>query len=305
MKRVGLVTTNDAAVRRDDVDTPLLAAELNSPTVSTAIHSWRDPEVDWSSCDLLVIRSPWDYSDHLDDFLAWLDQTSVVTRIFNCPDLIRWNLDKTYLAELDAHGITTVDSYFCTSVAETETVTSAIAGEFVLKPTVSAGSRNTGRYSSFEANACALAASILDQGKTVLVQPFMTDVATKGERALIFFDGVYSHAVNKGPLLELGGGLVGGKYDEIISAIEPTGAELTLATQTIEKIAELTKARHPGCAQTFPPYARIDLVQNQNGKPAVLEAELFEPSLFLSTSPGATQRFTEAILKNLLLNPAR
>lgn len=50
------------------------------------------------------------------------------------------------------------------------------------------------------------------------MQPAIDSVAMVGERALVYFDGVFSHALTKGPLLDLGGELLGGVYTEQIGS---------------------------------------------------------------------------------------
>ncbi len=46
-------------------------------------------------------------------------------------------------------------------------------------------------------------------------------------------------------------------------------------------------------------YARVDLIDDTQGNPVVLELELVEPSVFLVTCPSAATRFAEAIARSL------
>ena len=46
-------------------------------------------------------------------------------------------------------------------------------------------------------------------------------------------------------------------------------------------------------------YARYDIVRLDDGTPALLEAELFEPSLFLMVDPASPARFVAAVQARL------
>jgi hypothetical protein len=299
MAVVALVTADSERVRTHDVDTAPLATALDAAGVETVVAFWDDTAVDWSRFDLTILRSPWDYTYRLDEFLAWLDRASPLTRIANPPQLIRWNLDKRYLADLAAHGASVVPTRFCTSIAEVaDALTGTGTPEVVLKPTVSAGSRDTGLFRAGDPHAAALAAGILDAGKTVMVQPAVPSVARHGERALLHVDGQFSHAISKGPLLALGGGLLGGDYREVIAPVAPTDAEQRVAMDVMRAIAECMRERGMAAEDVVPLYARLDLVALDDG-PALLEAELFEPQLFFRTSRASVDRYVAAVLRRL------
>ena len=173
-----------------DADDALLAAAL--PEARWAV--WDDPSVNWSAFDLVVIRSTWDYQERRDEFLEWVRS---VPRIVNPPEVIEWNTDKRYLGELPGAVHTEY-------VAPGESF-SAPGGEYVVKPTVSAGSRHTARFGpGEEGRAAALVAEINASGRTAMVQPYLSAIDTLGETALLYFDGAYSHAVRKGPILRPG-----------------------------------------------------------------------------------------------------
>src|SRR5262249_38314911 len=102
--------------------------------------AWDDPTVAWEGYDRVVLRSVWDYSRRLDEFLAW---TAAVgpDRLRNRPDLVAFNADKRSLGELAAP---TVPTAFIGLGEELP----ALGGEFVVKPNVSAGARDTGRFTA-------------------------------------------------------------------------------------------------------------------------------------------------------------
>jgi hypothetical protein len=60
--------------------------------------------VDWSTFDLVVVRSTWDYPDRREAFLAWAES---LPHVLNPPEVLRWNTDKRYLEELSVDVIPT------------------------------------------------------------------------------------------------------------------------------------------------------------------------------------------------------
>ncbi|MFY2763372.1 hypothetical protein ACOQFR_04900, partial [Arenimonas sp. MALMAid1274] len=157
--------------------------------------------------------------------------------------------------------------------------------EFVVKPTVGAGSRDAQRYLRSEREAAlAHARRLLDQGRHVLVQPYLKAVDEQGETALLFFDGVFSHAIRKGPLLKRGEGPTGGLFaPERIQPRTPSAEEHAVAAKALAALPFDTL-----------PYARVDLLPSDTG-PQLLELELTEPSVFLPFSEGAAARFAAAL----------
>ena len=75
--------------------------------------------------------------------------------------------------------------------------------DFVVKPCVGAGSLHVERYRPEEtARARAHIAALHAEGRDALIQPYINSVDTLGERALVFVDGSYSHAMTKGAMLQ-------------------------------------------------------------------------------------------------------
>ncbi|WP_349898407.1 ATP-grasp domain-containing protein [Parafrigoribacterium soli] len=305
MPSLALVSTDPEFVGQDDRDLEPLRAALRSHGIDVHVPSWRDTDVDWSSFDLAIMRSPWDYAEHPQQFLDWLDRASAATRLLNLPEVIRWNLDKRYLAELEGRGVRVVDSQFCTSADEVAGALSAVdSPRVVVKPTVSAGSRNTGLFERDDPRAAELARHIIGIGKTAMVQPAVESVSTVGERALVYFDGMFSHALVKGPILDVGGNLLGGVYTESIEPAQATPAERQLADGAMAAISSIFLERGIAADDAVPLYARLDLVETDDG-PALLEAELFEPAYFVHTAPASEARFAAAVLARLATPPLR
>ena len=184
--------------------------------------------MDWSAFDLIVMRSPWDYSLRTAEFLAWLDSLDP-SRVLNPPALIRWNFDKRYLLDLEAHGVSIVPTIVASSLAEVRAAAEEIGGRVVIKPNIGAGSWGAHITSADDPKLDAYAAEVLDDGKLVLVEPEIPEITAGGERGLLFFDGEYSHTITKGRILADDGGYMGGEYTEDITPATPTDAEIEMA----------------------------------------------------------------------------
>lgn len=252
---------------------------------------WDDPSVDWSCYDRVVLRSVWDYTWRADEFLAWCRAVGA-ERLRNPPDLVAFNSDKRYLESLP---VPTVPTRF---VGPGEPVPE-LSGEVVVKPSMSAGARDTGRFGpAAHHEARALVERITAAGRTAMVQPFLEDVDARGEVALVHFGGELSHVLVKrsvlapdevAPVAEdspLGVAAVMLEED-LVTAGEASDAEAELARSVLDELAE----RFGG----MPLYARVDTVRGADGTPVLLELEAVEPHLYLATSPGAAERFAHAI----------
>jgi O-ureido-D-serine cyclo-ligase len=290
MTSIALITA--AAARDLDDDLPPLIAALQDAGIDASAVDWYDGAVDWSRFDLALLRSTWDYTERPAEFLAWIDRAAKSTRIANPPAVVRWNSDKHYLADLEHAGIPIVSSTFVEPAEDPRTALSRFVErcgrEFVVKPAVGAGSRDAMRHACDEVDAAVEhARRLLDANRSVLLQPYLDRVDVSGETALIFFDGVFSHAIRKGPLLRRGEGPTRALFaTEHITPREPDAAEIDVATRTLAAI--------PFAKPLL--YARVDLIRDDAGAPVVLELELTEPSLFFTHASGSAQRFAQAII---------
>lgn len=258
-----------------DEDERRVVEPLAARGVVAQAEVWDDPEVDWEAFDLTVVRSTWDYVGRREEFLAWAES---VPRLHNPAEVLRWNTDKRYLAELTEAGLPVVPTWYDEIPSE--------EGEIVVKPTESAGARDTGRFTSAE-EAAELAEAIRASGRTAMAQPYLPEIDEHGETGLVFVGGSYSHAFRKGPLLPVDAAPVEGLFAfEHITPREPSDAERELGEAVWgwvrERFGELL-------------YARVDVVPPG----LVLELELTEPSLFLGTDEGAPRRWAEAVARLL------
>ncbi len=292
--RIALVTAIAAFALDDDL--PPLQAALQAAGIEAPIVAWDDDTVSWARFDAALLRSTWDYSTRLTEFLAWAERISAQTQLINPIQVIRHNIDKHYLGELAERGLSVVPSWFVEpghdAVAELGGFLAAHAGsaDFVVKPCVGAGSRDAQRYArSQEALACAHVDKLLGQGRSVLLQPYLDAVDSSGETALMFFGGEFSHAIRKGPLLQRDQGPTRALFaPEMISARVPGDDELALARAVLDSL--------PGGPLA---YARVDLIRGSDGAPCLLELELTEPSLFFPFDEGAAARFVAVLAARL------
>lgn len=289
--KVALVTA--AAARDIDDDLPPLMAALDAVGVTCALVDWDDPGVDWEGFDLAIVRSIWDYTTRRDEMLAWAVRIAALTDLVNPPPVLAWSSDKRYLVDLAAAGVPVVPTVFA-SPGETMDWP---AGEIVVKPTVSAGSIDTDRYTAAEREAAAAhVARLHADGRTAMAQPYLSAVeGERGETALVYIDGAFSHAARKGPMLIPGLAVIGDLFvEEDIRPATATDAELAVGAQALAAV--------PGGAAGLL-YARVDLVPDSDGAPVLLELELVEPSLFVAHVPGTAEHVAEVIAARM--GPAR
>ncbi len=270
--QITLVT--DARPFADDVKhelAPLLAA-FQARGVPVRTGAWDDPSFDWGSCELPVLRTPWNYHRHVRDFIAW---TKRVPRLLNPPAVVQWNAVKTYLRDLERASVPVTPTEWLDADVKLDDVLERRGwGEAVLKPSVSAGSYRTKRFRRGEAPQALLREILGDC--TAMLQPYLPSVETTGERSLVYFGGRLSHAVKRHPPLETG--LHGGV------PVQPDADELAVAKAAL--------ATQPALL-----YARVDVARDEAGAVRLMELELIEPSFFLETSPGSAERFVDAVLE--------
>jgi glutathione synthase/RimK-type ligase-like ATP-grasp enzyme len=288
---IALVTARPA--RGLDEDEPRLHLALQKTGCNVQIVEWDDAKVDWASFDFAVLRSTWDYAERVSEFLTWVERASKLTHILNPLPVVRWNTDKHYLVQLAGAGIAIVPSTFVEPGENAEQAVKKFLAshgqaEIVVKPAIGAGSRDTERHKrSNAAAAVAHAKRLLDANRSVLLQPYLDRVDRDGETALMFFEGRFSHAIRKGPLLPPGGAATKGLFaTETITPRAPATEEMKLAERIVAAIPF-----------GVPLYARIDLIRDDKGAPCLLELELTEPSLFFVHAAESADKFVAAVLR--------
>ncbi|HWF15298.1 MAG TPA: hypothetical protein VG244_03880 [Acidimicrobiales bacterium] len=290
-------------------DWPLVGAALDDAGLDAEAVVWSDPAVDWSSFDLIVANGAWDNIHHVDEFLAWVDaraRSSVPT--VNSPATLCWNLDKRYLRALEAAGVATVPTTWVEpggggdTDAPTETDADAEAavirtlaqGEVVVKPSISGGGFQTARYEPRDrdrARALAHVRSLVELGRTAMVQPYQQAVDTVGEVGLIFLGGEFSHAMHKDPMIRRDVGPSASLIEnQVVSPATASSAQLALGRQAVAAAEQLVGPTT---------YARVDTVIGDDGHPRLLELELLDPVLFFTTEPAGADRFARVLAQRI------
>ncbi|MEU6738319.1 ATP-grasp domain-containing protein [Streptosporangium sandarakinum] len=265
------VTFADPDGMDDEKETALAAwAEAG---IAGRVVRWDDPGVDWAGFDAVVVRSPWDYIDRREEFLGWARRVERVTRLLNPAAVLERNTDKTYMRDLDAPFIPTH------WVGPGETPDLPVLDEYVVKPAVSAGARDTIRTGD-RAKAEAHAARLAAEGRTAMVQPYLDMVEAEGETSLVYFGGRFSHAVRRSAMLAAGSAAE--RQNGRGELRDPAADQVALAERVLGELPDLL-------------YARVDMVRLADGTPVLIELELTEPYLFLRYAPGAAERLARAL----------
>lgn len=297
-KKVALATCRELPDLDGD-DAPLLSA-LAARGVPFIVAAWDGGDEPFFDSALTVIRSTWDYTEKLESFVAWASRVEAGGHLENNARVVRWNTHKRYLAELAAAGVATVP----TALLERGSRIGLAAllddrgwrGGAVVKPAVSAGSRDTLRIVADDRASLAAAQELLDEHlprRDMLVQPWVEGIGA-GELSLIFIDGVFSHAVNKTP--RAGDFRSQPEFGSTVERVEPTALERHTAADVLRAAASVGGADLPHAL-----YARVDLVRPgpRDARPWLMELELVEPSLYLSWDDGAAGRLADAIVRRL------
>ncbi|HMS56780.1 MAG TPA: hypothetical protein PKA27_15405 [Fimbriimonadaceae bacterium] len=247
-----------------DFDESLTVEAFRNRGHEIEVVAW-DGEVEWQAFDVAIIRSTWNYPEVPTEFAGWVQFVSQQTRLLNPADVVLWNLDKHYLAELD---VPVVPTTFGTS-GEIEL---PAEGKFVVKPTIGAGSMDTRVFESGEISQAKDWLDEFPKSKGFMVQPFLESVLTVGEQSIVCIGKTPMHRIEKRPRF------VG--QDESVTGPFPVEDEFVLiAEKALERFATLL-------------YARVDLIQCE-GTWLLSELELIEPSLFLLQNPEALGPFVE------------
>lgn len=272
-----------ANILRDD---ELLRTALQRHGLSSVRVDWANPDIDWSRFRCAVFRSTWDYFERRQDFEAWLRHIRTRTRLCNEASLVEWNLDKHYLADLEARGIPIVPSKFIERGAATslrELLDESGCDEAILKPCVSGAARHTYRVNRDNAPQLEAVMQRLLIDESLILQPFQASVMREGETSLMLFAGNFTHAVRKIP--KSGDFRVQDDHGGTVSPHRASDAEIDLARRAI------------AACPSAPAYGRVDLVRDDRGDFAVMELELIEPELWLRECAPAATAFAAEIAR--------
>ena len=245
---------------------------------------WDDPAVDWRGYRAVVLRSTWDYHRRIAEFMGWIDRMDAAgVRLWNRPDVLRWNTDKRYLARVSHPRLSPPPTDILARGSRVDLAALLETrgwDEAVMKPAISADGHSTERTSRAQASA---GQPILDRMLTagdVVIQRLVPEIRTAGEISMMFFDGAFSHAVGKRP--RAGEFRVQERLGGAIARTDPPAP-------MIDAARELLGTHAPGCL-----YARVDAVA-AGDRFVLMEVELVEPSLYLEHDPAAARTFALAV----------
>jgi len=256
-----------------DVDEAITVAAFQSRGHDVTMVPWDDPEQDVSRFDAVIIRSTWNYPDHVKAFADWIADTATKTTLLNPADILLGNLNKRYLIELEARGIPVVPSQWIWT-HDAENLATLLVGKSVVKPTVGAGSMDTRVFEPHEIDEAI--AWLRSQGpdREFMVQPYMSSVDTVGEQSIIMIGGEPSHRIHKHPRFADG-------HENVEGPFEVSSEYADLAMRILAPIQDRIL------------YARVDMMMNDEGKWVLSELELIEPSLFFRQKPEALDKLVD------------
>jgi glutathione synthase/RimK-type ligase-like ATP-grasp enzyme len=285
---IALATYRGAPALSDD--DRLLLDELDSGGLRAEARAWNDASANWTQYDAVILRSCWDYHRHLPAFLQWiahLEQCGVA--VWNPPDVVRWNVDKRYLRDLELAGVPIVPTVFVHR-SEERSLASVLRDTgwdtVVVKPSISASAYETWSVRAADVTVAETRFENARRTGTQLVQPFLREVVEDGEWSLLFIAGQYSHGVLKRP--RTGDFRVQAEHGGNAQRRDAAAAVIDAATRALRA--------HPGVRDTL--YARVDgcLV---DGAFVLMELELVEPALFLGLHEEAAGRLAAEVTRRL------
>jgi len=266
-----------AQLPEPDADAAPLADALTRAGIDFDLLAWDDPAVPWDAPVPTVIRTTWNYAQHVDAFAAWLARVAAVAPLYNPLDVTLGNLRKRYLLELAARGVPVVPT---TVVERGQTIDlSRVASKYVIKPEVGAGSWLARVFEPGDPDAPAHLAKVTAVG-AALVQPYLSSVDSYGERSMVWIDGELSHAIRKSPRFS-------GDAESVTGPFAIADDERAVATAALAPVADRIL------------YGRVDLARDDANRPMVMELELVEPSLFFARGEGSADRFVAGLARRI------
>ncbi|MCS4304500.1 RimK family alpha-L-glutamate ligase [Chryseobacterium sp. BIGb0232] len=244
---------------------------------------WNDKNVDWNSFDVAVVKSPWDYHNHLAEFLSWLDHLETLgVKVLNPVEIIKWNSDKHYLKDIADKQLPVIAAEYLEKGSSFNTHFFDLfnAEKLVVKPCVSAGAQNTVTISrdNFDERSKEIDQFLKEQD--YMVQPFVEEIKN-GEWSFLFFDGKYSHCSLKTP--KQGDFRVQHYHGGSISYPTPDPMHIEQASVYLKNLPQSTL------------YARVDGVLINNSF-HLMELELIEPYLFLNGNNELQENYYQALM---------
>ncbi|MEO8881724.1 MAG: hypothetical protein ABI446_15130 [Gemmatimonadaceae bacterium] len=292
--RVALITyAGVPAITADDL---LLRDALMARGAEVEARPW-DAEADWSIYNRIVLRSCWNFHHLPKEFCGWVNEVEERHdgSLMNGPALVRWSVDKRYLKDLEARGISIVPTIWVGRADGDAPDLDALIeaqgwdGGAVVKPAISATAHETWRIAprDGEVNQARFEALLASTPAGLMVQPFVPEIED-GEWSLVFLGGEFSHAVKKRPAA--GDFRVQNNFGGTVERLDPPPEIIGDARAVLRAAADATETETGTVL-----YARVDGVV-RNGRLLLMELELIEPVLFFAQAPGAAARMAELIV---------
>lgn len=241
-------------------------------------------DFDWNSSHFALFRTPWDYAKNFKAFEAWLARTREQIHFINPLAAIYWNSDKHYLAELQQKGLAVPTTHFIKKGNKKSLAAwhQELGWEHtVLKPTISAAGRHTYQLHPKDWDSHETIFQQLLEEEDLMLQPFLKNIVTKGEIAVMLVGGEVTHAVLK--TAKAGDFRVQDDFGGTVKVYEPSAAAVDLAKRAVRSCP-------------IPPlYARVDLVWDNEGGLAVSELEVFEPEMWFRFYPAAATQLATVL----------
>lgn len=271
MKKIIFLTMKDMGYHIPDDD--LLKEELEKLGHQISYRSWENLDRENNNEDIFIIRTTWNYTDHLDSYLEKLSLLG--DKLWNPLPLVKWNCHKKYLLGLEKRGVKIIPFKIVNNQAELKPALDILGGdEFVIKPPIGASAIGLIRFKKDQ---------LPDFTGEMMVQKFLPEI-TKGENSLIFCNGEFKYALKKTP--KAGDIRVQEEYGGIITPYEPSEPELENATLAIQNIP------------TPWLYARVDMIPGYG----IIELECIEPALYFARYPNSAKMMAKSIEKALKLD---
>lgn len=266
----------------------LITEALEAKGHSVQCLSWDDPTYDWSQTRAVIFRTIWDYFERYDEFMVWLEKVKTQTQLINSYDLIQWNIDKHYLADIEEKGISIVPTAFINTGSHRMIAEVCLERDWenvVIKPAIAGSAFHTYKVRLEERADYEELFEQLVAERDMLIQPFVESIATKGEASLMVFNGTYTHAILK--KAKAGDYRVQDNWGGTVELYEPSKEEVVFAENCFK------------ACTSMPAYGRADILWDVDGNLLLGELEIIEPELWIRNAPETAHVFAEGIIDAL------
>ncbi len=281
--QLGVAYTDNIVQERN-----LIMDALRAKGLTVEVTNWDNPDYNWSQTRAVVFRTIWDYFERYDEFEVWMENTRSKTQFINSFNLVKWNIDKHYLTDLEKAGIAIVPTVFVDKdkyLSIDQVCKEKGWSDVVIKPAIAGGAFHTHKVLENERDQYEELFKKLVSERDMLIQPFIKSIASRGEASLMVFNGEYTHAILK--KAKKGDYRVQDDWGGTVHDYEPSEEEIAFA-----------KACFAACP-SLPAYGRADILWDEDGSMLLGEIEVIEPELWIRHAPESAERFAKGILVKL------